>query len=465
MNARAILNTVFAVVWLSGCARFEPKPLSPERTAERLESRSLEDAKLEQFIKRNAHREIPQWPPGTWDLELLTLAALYYNPTIEVTRAQWAVARGGEKTAAQRPNPTLTVSPAYDTTTKVPSPWVVTATLDVPIETAGKRRYRRAHAAELSDAARWKIASAAWQVRSSVRANLLDFVAAQERQRLLQAQLDLQQRVLEKQQQQVEAGALAGSAVLPARIAVAKAQLDRTDARRQETEARSRLAESIGVTLKAIEAVKIAFDVEQEPQIHGLTPETVRRTALLTRPDILSALAEYAASQSALQLEIAKQYPDVHLQPGYEFDQGDNKWTPSGLSVELPVLHQNQGPIAEARAKREEAAARFLELQATVIAQIDRAMAGFRVSRENLAALDSMTEAQAQRTKSIEAQVSAGAAEQLDLLNAQLEAAVFETSRLETRIKVQQSVGAVEDALQADRLPDVIFESTQMNAH
>ena len=92
------------------------------------------------------------------------------------------------------------------------------------------------------------------------------------------------------------------------------------------------------------------------------------------RPDILASLSEYAAAQSAVQLEIAKQYPDVHLGPGYEYDQGQNKWA-LGLSVELPVRNRNQGPIAEAQAKREEAAARFIDLQARVIAEIDRALA------------------------------------------------------------------------------------------
>ena len=59
------------------------------------------------------------------------------------------------------------------------------------------------------------------------------------------------------------------------------------------------------------------------------------------------ALADYAASQSALQLEIAKQYPDLHLGPGYELDQTDNKWS-LGISLDLPILNHNQGPVAEA---------------------------------------------------------------------------------------------------------------------
>ena len=41
--------------------------------------------------------------------------------------------------------------------------------------------------------------------------------------------------------------------------------------------------------------------------------------------------------------------PDVHLNPGYQFDQGDNKWS-IGLTFDLPILNQNQGPIAEAKA-------------------------------------------------------------------------------------------------------------------
>ena len=85
-----------------------------------------------------------------------------------------------------------------------------------------------------------------------------------------------------------------------------------------------------------------------------LTEPEVRRQALLNRADVRGALAEYAASQSALQLEIANQYPDVHLGPGYGWNTGnagDNEWT-LGVTLDLPVLNHNQGPVAEAKAKR-----------------------------------------------------------------------------------------------------------------
>ena len=44
--------------------------------------------------------------------------------------------------------------------------------------------------------------------------------------------------------------------------------------------------------------------------------------ALTHRADVLAALAEYAAAEALLRSEIAKQYPDIHLNPGYSFDTG-----------------------------------------------------------------------------------------------------------------------------------------------
>ena len=97
---------------LAGCARFHSEPISSAQTAARLESRSLEAPGLKSFLEQSLQRELTNWPAVSWDFDLLTLAAFYYHPSLEVARAQWAVARGGETTASQRPNPTLNVTPA-----------------------------------------------------------------------------------------------------------------------------------------------------------------------------------------------------------------------------------------------------------------------------------------------------------------------------------------------------------------
>jgi len=460
-----ILTFFLWALLMTGCARFQPLPLSPAHNAAELDSRSLTNNALKSFLEKNLQRDLSQWPPVEWDFEMLALAAFYYHPSLEVARAQWAVAKGGEMTASQRPNPTVSVAPAYNTTTAMVSPWLVVSSLDVPIETAGKRRYRRAHAARLSEAARLNIVSVAWQVRSTLRSNLLDLTAAEHRDTMLRNQVAFQEKIVQRQQQLVEAGAIAGSEFLPFRITLQKARLDLADAQRLRADARGRVAEAIGIPLRALDQAKLAFDLRREPiSTSELTTDGVRRTALQGRADILEALAEYAAAQAALQLEIAKQYPDFHLQPGYEFDQGDSKWS-LGISLELPVFSRNQGPIAEAKAKRVEAAARFNALQAKVLAEIDRSVESFRITETNAATLRSLADAQAKRRDAVAAQLKAGAADQVDLLNAEFESATYELVALDNQIKLQQALGALEDAIQRPlALPEAIFRSQRSDA-
>jgi len=456
--------TLLPVVLLFGCARFHSKPLSASANADALESRSLTNAAVRALLEKNLHREFEAWPDVQWDFDMLTMAAFYYHPSLEVARAQLAVAQGGEKTAGQRPNPTLTVTPTYNFTTFVPSPWDPVGSIDVPIETAGKRRYRRAQASSLSEAARHNIVSSAWQVRSAVRSNLLELAAAGRKESALEKQVGFQEEILRREEQQVSLGEIARSESLAVRIALEKARLDLADARRQLVEGRAHLAEAVGVPLRALNEVKLAGTSMNVQQMSELTAPEVRRAALQTRPDILAALAEYAASQSALQLEIAKQYPDVHLQPGYEFDQGDSKWA-LGLTVDLPVLNQNQGPIAEANARREESAARFNALQAKVLADIDSAIEVFRISESNSRALRALAQAQSSRRDSIAAQLKAGASDQVEYLNAQFEVATAELVQLEGEIKLQQAAAALEDAVQRPfAFPNEIFHSSRIDA-
>ena len=207
-----------------------------------------------------------------------------------------------------------------------------------------------------------------------------------------------------------------------------------------------RLAESLGVSGNALEGLELAFDFS-ERATDDLTSAEARRLALQGRPDILSALAAYAAAEAELQLQIARQYPDIHLSPGYQYDQGDNKWT-LGVTFELPVLNQNQGPIAEANARREEAAARFTALQARVIGEIDRAVAAHRTAQERLVTTDALLSAERQQQQSVEAQLKAGAVDQLDLFNVQFELGTTLLAQLDGQAKWQQSLGALEDALQ-----------------
>lgn len=171
---------------LVGCAHFHDQPLSAEKSRADFESRSLADPGLKAFLATNLPAESAL--PVAWDFNHLSLVAYYFNPDLDVARAQLAGANAAGVTAGARPNPTVGVNAAYSSTVSVPSPWIITPSLDLPIETMGKRGYRLAQSAHLSEAARCALASAAWQVRSEVRKNLLALYAASENATLLQQQ-------------------------------------------------------------------------------------------------------------------------------------------------------------------------------------------------------------------------------------------------------------------------------------
>jgi len=453
---------------LAGCAHFDSRPLAPGETAARFEQRTLDNPGLKTFLEKNLNHELSSWPARSWNFEMLTLAALYYHPSLDVARAQWAVAAAGVQTAGARPNPTIGFSPQYVFNSESGvAPWVATLNFDIPIETAGKRGYRLAQAKQLSESARLNIASAAWQVRSNVRARLLDFTAARQRADLLQKQLQVQQRIVALLEQRLQASAVSRSDLTLPRVALAKAEAEFADATRRTIEARVTIAESLGLSAKAVAGVEFGFELPLGADAgKDLTSAEARQQALRGRADILAALAEYAASQTALQLEIAKQYPDIHLNTGYEYDQGLQKWGLLGLGAELPLLNRNQGPIAEAKARREESAARFMALQAKIIADIDRVLAAREAVLDQVARQHQLTQLAREQVATTEAMLKAGAADNLEVAGAQVEASVNDLVFLDAQTKLQQALGALEDAMQrpldvATAPPPAVFNSSR----
>jgi len=77
---------------------------------------------------------------------------------------------------------------------------------------------------------------------------------------LLQQQLSLQERIVQSFEQQVTAGAIALSQLLPARITLLKLRLDLADAQRSRADARGRLAEAMGVPTPVLDEIKFSLE-------------------------------------------------------------------------------------------------------------------------------------------------------------------------------------------------------------
>jgi len=432
---------------IAGCTNYKPQPIAAAYTASRLEGRSLDDPRLNMFITAALGARGSE-TKSTWDLARLTLAALYFHPDLDVARARLASARAGVITAGQIPNPSLDLGLTYNTTTTSPSPLTTGPIINFLLETFGKRQYRTAQAEHLTAAARDDLATAAWRVRSEVRTALLDLWAVEQRLRVNRRRLDLQNQLVHLLEHRFDAGEASSLDVTRERVQRNRISLVIREDEVQLATDRVQLATAIGIPATALTDVELSFDAFNRPvPPPDNTTSALRREALLHRSDVQGLLAEYAAAQSALQLAVAEQFPNLSLGPGYEYDQGDNKYSLS-LSASLPIFNQNQGPIAEAEAHRQDVAGRFTALQARIIGQIDSAAARYGAESEALTTANTLLAEAREREQQVTRSFQAGAVGRPSLVTSRLELAAAELSRLDVVVRQRQALGTLEDALQ-----------------
>lgn len=436
-------------VVLAGCAGYHPRPISAPANAATFSTRSLDNVKLRAFIQSQLGHPVASWPPKVWTLDQLTLVALYYHPTLTLARAQWASARATAIAAGAYPNPTLQFLPQYATSDAgTKSPWTIGLSVDVPILTAGKRSYRTAEALDLAEAARLEVIQVAWQIRAGIRQPWLKLYAAQRRMSLLDDRVRDTLALLNALKRRLEAGQTSLFQVLQARLEWINAQLSRADAKAAASQARTALAGALGVPVTALHGIHLDYGaIVQRPAPQTLAVARFKTFALTQRPDIRAALMRYAASAQGLKLEIARQYPDLQIGPGYTWDQGAHKWS-IGFSLNLPVFNQNQGPIAQARARRKTQAARFRVLQERITTQFNSALIAYQAGDDKSKLAQHLLQASQTRLRSARASYRVGETNRVDLLRIELDTQRDRLALLQAQVEAAQALAALENVLE-----------------
>ncbi len=438
--------------FVTSCAKFDYQPLVSTTSLDSIENRSLSSFELKEYIE-GILGEIENWPKNNWDLQYLILAAYYFHPDLDVARAKYSIADARIITAGMRPNPTFSVSPKYDfnmgSASGNTSPWLIDASISIPIETANKRGYRIAQAKNLSESAYHDIMSVAWSVRGRVKSALTNLYSSQEKMILLQEQMNKRKELIKLKEKRLSIGEISLSDLVLERIALNQTNLLFQDAKLLYEDALIALASSLGLTANALRDIQIDFQIEEEglSKFNDTILKTLRYQALTNRADLLSSLAVYKASQSALQLEIAKQYPDINIGPGYNFEFGDAAW---GIvfSAIMPIFNQNEGPIAEARARREAAAAQFLALQTKVLGEIDSAIVNYQNSLQKQAVAISLLHEEQDKMLRAEAMFHAGEEDLINFTNIQLEYSATRLGFFESNMQLQQALNTLESSIQ-----------------
>lgn len=438
----ACISIAMMMVACEPVQRYQPMPLSPAQMASSLEARTLHDSGLRSFIEQSLSHPIA-WPPKHWGLRLLTLAAFYFNPQLETARDQVATAQAAIVTAGMRPNPTLSISPG------IPSPYLFDLGFAIPVVTAGKRQYKIEAAENLSEAARRNLAQTAWSVRSGVRAALLNVLVTEHSQSLWRTEVDLQSERVTRLGEQLSSGAIARPIVDSARVDLLNSRLAARAAEGRAEQARAALAAAIGIPVAGLRNAQFDWpDFDQLPAPASLSAKQIQRAAILNRLDVRQALAQYRAAEAALQLEIARQHPNFNIGPGYQYEETHSFFLPT-LSLTLPVFNRNQGPIAEAEARRKQAADNLLAIQSRVIAQSEQSLAQYRAAYAQLhdaqQVLANLRHVQEPMSRQ---QVAAGETDWLSLNTVLLQGSAAAQAWLNSVFQTQAALGALEGTVQ-----------------
>jgi outer membrane protein TolC len=431
------------------CQHIPAQPLSPPESAAALAGRTLSDPQLRAFLEAARGAPLAVWPPRRWDFESLSLAAIYYHPDLAVARARAEVSDAAIQSAGARPNPVLSVAPEWSSNPGAGvSPWLAAVQLDWPLETAGKRSHRIERARAGAAAARRDVISQAWRVRCETATSLVAELAARRRCASLGEEVEATRHLAALVDDRVATGAASATDAAPLHAALLQSAAESAAVCAALPELEARLAASLGVGPAALAAVDLApLPPADLSPLSRLPAEEARGRALLERSDVLAMLDGYAASEAALRLELARQYPDLHLGTGYQFDQGQNKWA-LGLSLELPVLNQNQGPIAEAVAARAEAATAFVATQAAVIAEVERALARRAGARARFEDLCDLAAERGENLRRVRSALRLGAADRAAEVAAQLEALRAARAAGDAEMDLQQALLDLDCAVQ-----------------
>ena len=433
---------------LAACAHYSPKPLMPEQTLQILQSHRLSDPELQRHVREKlGPRESDAAGAVRWDRAALLLAAMGLNPGLSEARAQLEQATASVKTARALQNPTVSLATEYDLSRAAESPWLWGIGSSLLLDTFLGRGVRVSLAQAGARGANADFTDAMWTVRRDVRAALLTAIVAQRRVALLEPDVRQRADLARLAHARIEAGESARSDGLQTDVELARSRAALEEARRALVDSRAKLAAAVGVTEQALAEVSVSWDdLEQLPPAHAEAWKELRSRALLSRPDLERAIADYDARELELKQQVSAQYLQTSLGPGYTYDHGVRKAT-FNASIALPIFNRNEGPIAEAVAAREVAGRHALAVQAKILNEIDAAAESYS------GALDALARTQAQRAASealVESARRGFAADSSDrptLLAAEAALNTEKVAELDALDRAQQALGQLEDAL------------------
>lgn len=418
-NLQLHFLTLLCCGFLTSCGfqTYSAKPIQVETITKVFEEKSISDPSFVQFLAtQEAPRNIPM---KSWDLQSLIYCAHYFHPDLNLAREQSELAQTEALLAKQKPIPTISGNFARsDRGNNDINPFAYLFSIDIPINTHQKQNIKIEEFGHLSAIAKLNIAKTAWQLRHQVTLSFIELHNHALQLAALNKEVTLNKKIVDLLKKRVEYGEASNLELSTATRDYRTSQAALNNATKNNSYLLASLAQQLGLPIHEIAHLQFNFDSLISPMTLSSAPdlndETIRRTALLNRLDLRIALEQYAIAENKLKLEIAKQYPDIVISPGYGYEFGDNIWS-LGFSGLMTLIEKNKSGITFAKQFREVEVAKFERLQTNLIAEASQASLRYLNAFEQLSSLKALLNDEEQRFGRIARQFDAGQIDRLTL--------------------------------------------------
>jgi cobalt-zinc-cadmium efflux system outer membrane protein len=309
--------------------------------------------------------------------------ALEHNPELAAVRQQHGIAAAGVVIARTYP-----FNPSWEQRVRAASgPESAGISNAVPIEglvlleleVRGQGRYRRQQAGAALSRTDWEIATQEVNLAVRVARAFYTLLYRQEKLRLIQEAIALNEREAERLRLLVDGG----QAKFRPDLIVLNTEI--YDARSQLGPGRAALETARYELFRALGVVGACFDLDGGLEVVPPQPDcdAVMRAALERRPELHSHQAAVAEAEARFGLEEANRFGNPTLGPAWE--QNETRATIFGaqFGLPLPVLNTHRGDIQQRRAEVGRAALELRQTQVAVQQDVQAALVRLATARRS----------------------------------------------------------------------------------
>ena len=353
MSRMASLCMAGVTALVSGCQRYQPRPLDLEAHRAAWEQRDAANVEISEYAQRLASSDSAALgfdPTDGVSLPEAELIALVFNPELRVERLRVNVQKATSQYAG------LWEDPVFDfdvlrIVESVPDPWILGASLGFTIPLSGRLEAEKAQAAAEHRTSIARAAEREWETITQLRNTWAEWSAVRLQAEVAADLVSHLDSIVSTTKRLEQVGEMP---MIESRLF----QIEWTSRSSEARELAGKAAQ-LELAIKALLGLRPESPISLVPSLQIAADTEIAEAQLEQRSAAMAvARAEYEVAEQNLRREVRKQFPDLTIGPAYENEENQSR-VGLGTSLPIPLLNRNRQGIAEAEAEREVARAAY----------------------------------------------------------------------------------------------------------